>query len=99
MNNEILEGIKGLLGWLDSIFHDKTHQPTQWFQFLDMEIRRLPSPESNQTFFGLGRVVWVDGSIGGLDLDTYKTNDFGQKNLAIFCETFSRANHFKKPPT
>ena len=54
-----------------------------------MEIRRRPSPESNQTFFGLGRVVWVDGSIGRLDLDTYNTNDFGQKNLAIFCETFS----------
>ena len=26
MNNEISEGVRGLLGLLDSVFHDKTHQ-------------------------------------------------------------------------
>ena len=65
-----------------------------------MEICRRPSLASNQTIFGLGRAVWADGLTGGLDLDTSKTNDFGQKKkLAIFCATFSRANHLKKPPT
>lgn len=83
------------VGLLDSVFHEKTHQPTRRFQFLDMEIRRRPSQALSRTI-----LVWTGqfGQLGQLAGKTWTPLKpiILDKILAIFCDTFSRMNRLKK---